>query len=195
MEHLGRKDNMVKIHGFSVHLETVDQALCKLSCVKEGASAAVPLPGGDQRLVAYLVPAGAQKPPVGEIRKELAQVLPEHMQPTVFVWMDELPCTSTGKVDRKSLPAAPRERPNLAESLVLPRDDTEESLATVWKRLLQLDEVGVEDNYFDLGGDSLSSVQMISEAERILGFTIPKNFFQKPTIANLVILFQKMEEW
>jgi acyl-coenzyme A synthetase/AMP-(fatty) acid ligase/lauroyl/myristoyl acyltransferase/acyl carrier protein len=192
MEHLGRKDNMVKVHGFSVHLETVDLALCRLLYVKEGASAAVPLPGGDRRLVAYLVPAGGEKPTVGEIRNELAQLLPEHMQPSAFVWLEQLPRTSTGKVDRKAFPPAPRERPNLGEKYLAPRDEVEGSLVEIWKRLLQLDEIGVEDNFFDLGGDSLSSVRMIVEAEKVLGFTTPKSYFQKPTIANLVELFK---EW
>jgi lauroyl/myristoyl acyltransferase/acyl carrier protein len=129
---------------------------------------------------------------VGDIRRDLAQVLPEHMQPSVFVWLEALPRTSTGKVDRKAVPPAPRERPDLGEKYVAPRDEEERSLVEVWKKLLQLDEIGVEDNFFDLGGDSLSSVRMIIEAEKVLDFTVPKCYFQKPTIANLVVLFR---EW
>jgi amino acid adenylation domain-containing protein len=194
MEHMGRKDNLVKIHGFSVHLETIDQVLCKLPYIKEAASTSFPLPTGDRRLVAYLVPVGEFKPPVGEIRREIALLLPEHMQPSGFVWMDELPHTSTGKVDRKSLPPAPRQRPDVSEKYISPRDELEESLAGIWKRLLQLDDVGVEDNFFDLGGDSLSSVQMVFEAERLFGFALPKSYFEKPTISNLAKLYRKWQE-
>ncbi len=189
LEHLGRKDNMVKIHGFSVHLETIDQALGKLPYVKEGASSACPLPGGDRRLAAYLVPAGEQKPKVGEIRNALEQQLPAHMVPSVFVWLPELPHTSTGKIDRKSLPAITRDRPNMDGRYIAPRDGLERSLVELWKQLLLLDEIGVEDDFFDLGGDSLSSVRMVVEAERLVGFTIPQSYFQEPTIANLASLF------
>lgn len=194
MEHLGRKDNMVKIHGFSVHLESVDQALMKLAYVKEAASSSDPLPGGDRRLVAYLVANHGQKPHVSEIRKEIAQYLPEHMHPSVFVWMEKLPRTSTGKVDRKALPPPPRTRPDLTNALVQPRGENEAALARVWMSLLQLDEVGVEDNFFDLGGDSLLSVQMVIEAEKLFKTKVPPSYFQEPTIAHLVVQLQKEDE-
>ncbi len=129
---------------------------------------------------------------MGELRRELSGLLPEHMQPSVFVWLEGLPRTSTGKVDRKALPPAPRVRPDVGEEMVSPRDEREAGLAEIWQRILQLDEVGVEDNFFDLGGDSLSSVQMVVEAEKKLGFTLPKCYFEKPTIANLV---EQYREW
>jgi lauroyl/myristoyl acyltransferase/acyl carrier protein len=160
--------------------------LKRLDLIQDAVTLAETLPGGDRRLVAYLVPAAGRQPTVGELRERLRQSLPEHMLPAAFVWLTSLPRTATGKPDRKSLPSPPRTRPQLESPLVVARNATESALAGVWQDLLRLEQVGVQDNFFELGGDSLLSVQMILEAERILKVRIPTAYFQRPTIAHLV---------
>lgn len=185
LELVGRKDNAVKIRGFSVNLEVVDMALQKLSFVQDAVTIVDPIQGGDKRLISYLVPRTIHKPTISEIRKELAVHLQDHMIPSLFVWLESLPRTSTGKPDRKLLPKFEHSRPSIKTALVPPRNDREKTLSDLWQNLLQLDQVGVNDNFFELGGDSLLFVRMVLEVEKTFKIKIPTKIILDVTIARL----------
>ena len=120
-----------------------------------------------------------------ELRSYLEERLPEYMIPAAFVMMEELPLTEHGKVDRRALPEPDRARPELEKDFVAPRTDTEEVLASIWSRVLGVERVGIHDNFFDLGGDSIRSIQVLSLAqERGLSLTV-QQLFQYQTIHGL----------
>jgi amino acid adenylation domain-containing protein len=188
--YLGRKDNIVRVRGFNIQLEAVEAALQKLPGILEAAAMAHGARGAEKRLVAYLVPGSAAKPSVGEIRRQLVRWLPAYMIPTIFVFLDALPRTPMERLDRRALPPPGRERPNLDTPMVEPGDDLERRLCALWRDLLGLDQVGVEDDFFLLGGDSLLSVNMALQVEETFHREIPSAFFGNPTIANLARLWR-----
>ena len=153
LEYLGRKDNIVKIRGFSIRLEDVERGLQMIAGVKECSATALTLPSGDKRLAAYIVWEPGAARPVEEIRRMLTKSLPRFMIPTVFVFPATLPRTTTGKVARAELPAPSTIRPPLQTPMVPPGSELEKKLCALWADLLQIDTVGIHDNFFDLGGD------------------------------------------
>ncbi|WP_420895000.1 AMP-binding enzyme, partial [Sorangium cellulosum] len=114
---------------------------------------------GDKRLVAYLVARDAAQPSVAELRNHLQGELPDYMIPAGFMWIDALPLSFNGKVDRKALPAPEVARPEQSAAYAPPRTRTEEQIASVWASLLQIERIGIHDNFFTLGGDSILAVQ------------------------------------
>src|SRR5207302_609693 len=139
---------------------------------------------GHKRLLAYLVPANGTLPELGELRQHVAAKLPEYMVPHAWVFLDALPLSPNGKLDRKALPA-PEGRPELESGYVAPRDEAEAILAEIWSGVLRIDQVGVHDNFFELGGDSILSIQVVARAaEHGLRLT-SKLLFQHQTIAQL----------
>src|SRR5213075_1180303 len=119
---------------------------------------------GDKRLVAYIVPV-QDTPSVTELRQHLMQKLPDYMVPAVFVFLKALPLTTNGKVDRRALPSPNHARPDLKIDFLAPRTEKENALAHIWSEVLEVDQVGVLDNFFDLGGDSIRSITILSRAE------------------------------
>jgi amino acid adenylation domain-containing protein len=186
LEHFGRKDFVVKIRGYTIQLEAIDAALKNMAGIRDAAAIAFQPEEGGKRLVAYLTPESGNRPTVGEIRRVLSTHLPDYMLPSVFIWLDELPRTPSGKVDRKKLPSPSGVRPEIGVEYVAPRTALEEQIASIWRSLLQLERVGVEDNYFDLGGDSLMALEMAGKVERLTRQALPLRFFENPTIARLM---------
>jgi amino acid adenylation domain-containing protein len=160
MFHLGRKDMMVKVRGYRVELSEVEVALSELDSVSE----AVVMPRKDKKdhpyLVAYWIPASESPPTISSLRRSLADTLPEYMIPSSFVRMKKFPVAQNGKINREALPEPSCQRPALNTPFVAPRNPTEEKLAQIWSEVLDLDEVGVYDSFFDLGGDSLKATLM-----------------------------------
>src|SRR6185295_14819041 len=145
------------------------------------------------RLVAYVV-ASDSEPTVDALRAALAQSLPEHMVPALFVFLPALPKTAGGKPDRRALPAPDAIRPELAAGYVAPRTAAEATLAAVWAEVLRLDRVGVHDNFFSLGGDSILSLRAVALAgQRGLAVTLP-DLFRAPTVADLARLTEGLAE-
>ncbi|MGH7831048.1 MAG: phosphopantetheine-binding protein, partial [Candidatus Binatia bacterium] len=118
--------------------------------------------GGEKRLVAYVVPKQDSLPSVSELRRSLQERLPDYMVPAAFVVMDSLPLLPNGKIDRRALPSPGRARPNLETALVPPRNPTEQELTRIWTEVLDLDSIGVNDSFLDLGGHSLMATRIIS---------------------------------
>ncbi|WP_344021265.1 amino acid adenylation domain-containing protein [Streptomyces luteireticuli] len=184
VEYLGRTDDQVKIRGFRIELGEIEAALTDLPAVAQAAVVARPLaPGGARQLVAYAVPAAGATPDPQELRDALAGRLPEHMVPVVVALLDALPLSVNGKLDRKALPepgrtarpASPREE----------RNSPAAAMAAVFAQVLGLRDVGEDENFFALGGDSIVSIQLVSAARKA-GFTVAaKDVFQHPTPAAL----------
>jgi amino acid adenylation domain-containing protein len=187
--YLGRLDDQVKIRGFRIELGEVGSVLARHTAVREAAVVACEDAPGDRRLVAYVVPRG-DAPTTAELRDHLRRTLPEHMVPATFVTLDALPLTSSGKVDRKALPLPGSERPDLGVAFVAPRTPVEETLARAWREALRVERVGVHDNFFALGGDSLLSIRATLAAASNGVPLKPKHLFERQTIAELAPLFE-----
>jgi amino acid adenylation domain-containing protein/non-ribosomal peptide synthase protein (TIGR01720 family) len=177
---VGRADDQVKIRGFRVELGEIEAALLAEPDVAEAVVVARQDPGGPKRLVGYVVPAPGGDP--SRLRERLAATLPDYMVPAAFVTLAALPLNANAKVDRRALPdPAPEAGPDFVE----PRTDAERALADIWRSVLRVPEVGVEDNFFSLGGDSILSIQVVSRA-RAAGLELtPRDLFAHPTIATL----------
>ena len=185
IEFVGRVDHQVKIRGFRIELGEIEAALSSHPGVREAVVAANS-EGRSKRLVAYVVAVGGANLAAGEIKKYLTVKLPEYMVPTAIVLMDELPLTSSGKVDRNRLPEPERLRPELKASYVKPRTEIEERLTEIWANLLELDRIGVNDNFFELGGHSLLATQAVSQIRREFRIELPlKALFETPSIAEV----------
>ncbi|GGW11093.1 non-ribosomal peptide synthetase [Streptomyces libani subsp. rufus] len=181
---VGRADDQIKIRGFRVEPAEIEALLTAHPAVAE-AVVSLYQDAGRKRLAAHLVPAaGTDLPGATELRAHLAAALPDYMLPAAFVTVAELPLTANGKVDRRRLPApdwsAGGDRAHRA-----PRTETERVLAGIWAELLGVERVGVDDNFFTLGGDSILSIQVVSRA-RTAGLALtPRDLFRHPTVAEL----------
>ena len=141
---------------------------------------------GNKQLVGYVIPREDESPTAEDLRHFLKQKLPEYMVPAHFVFLNSIPLTPNGKIDRKALPAPDRTRPELDKAFVAPRTPTEELLAEIWVELLDLERVGVHDNFFDLGGHSLLATQAVSRMREAFQVEIPlRRLFEVPTVAGL----------
>jgi amino acid adenylation domain-containing protein len=193
--HRGRKDLHVKIRGYSVELAEIEAALMELDAVKQAAVTTKEQTPGNQVVVAYLVPTGQWTLNVNAIRKALAVKLPEYMIPSAFVFLASLPLIGPGKVNFRALPDPGRVRPDLETLFVAPRTEIEKDLAKIWCEVLSLDQVGIQDNFFDLGGHSLVAARLFAEIEKTLGRRLPLGtIFQAPTIEQLAGIVVQ-EEW
>ena len=182
IEFLGRVDHQVKIRGFRIELGEIEAALGQHPAVREAVVLAREDMPGEKRLVAYVVGNST----ADELRGFLKDKLPEYMVPAVFVPLDALPLLSNGKTDRRALPEPDRTRPELDEAFAAPRTPTEELLAGIWAQLLDLERVGVHDNFFDLGGHSLLATQAVSRIREAFQIELPlRLLFEVPTVAGL----------
>ncbi|MCP4654544.1 MAG: hypothetical protein GY856_03890, partial [bacterium] len=140
--------------------------------------------GGTRQLVAYVVRTPEAELEAGDARGFLAQSLPDYMVPSAWVFLDALPWTPGGKIDRKALPAP--ERRSAEEGYVAPATPTEELVAGIWAAVLGFERVGVDDNFFELGGHSLLATQVISRVREAFGVELPvQKLFEAPTVARL----------
>jgi non-ribosomal peptide synthetase component F len=189
LQHLGRKAFRVKIRGFRVELEEVEASLAQDPTVKEAAVDAREDEAGNTQLIAYIVCAEERKPTVSALRRFLGATLPEYMVPSVFVFLNSLPLTPLGKVDRRSLPPPGRDRPELDTVFVGPGTEVEASLAEIWQQVLHVDSVGIHDNFFDLGGNSVRLAEVNRKASELLRTEISLiEMFRYPTISSLAQL-------
>ena len=179
---LGRTDNQVKIRGYRVELGEVEAALRAHPDVSAALAVMREDVPGDRRLVAYVV----GRADADALRDHLRATVPEYMIPGAFVTLDALPRTPTGKLDPKTLPAP--EYGAAGDRYVAPRTPVEETLAAIWADVLRAERVGVEESFFELGGDSILSIQVVSRARRAGVAITPRQLFEHPTIAGLASL-------
>ncbi|RLK61737.1 non-ribosomal peptide synthase protein (TIGR01720 family)/amino acid adenylation domain-containing protein [Actinokineospora cianjurensis] len=182
VEYLGRTDDQVKIRGFRIEPGEIEAALLARPGIREAAVVARE-DGGHRRLVAYLV---ADAFDTNELRAALKGTLPDYMVPAAFVGLDRLPMTRNGKLDKAALPAP--EFSAAEAEYVAPRDETEELLAQLWADALGTERVGVTDNFFALGGDSILSIQIVSRARQAGLRLTSRDVFVNQTIAELALV-------
>lgn len=190
---VGRADGQVKIRGFRIEVGEIMGILAQHPGIQNCVVLPVEdLPGG-KRLVAYMVAAeGAEPVAADTLRGFVRQHLPEYMLPTYFVWLDALPVNANGKLDRSALPR-PTGRPDLATGYVAPSTPLERQLATIWCELLGLSEVGVEDRFFDLGGDSLRTLRLATRLRQDLSLDVAVvQLFEHTTIRELTAYLDTM---
>ncbi|MFD7712521.1 amino acid adenylation domain-containing protein [Streptomyces sp. NPDC059786] len=182
--YLGRSDDQVKVRGFRIEPGEVEAALAKHPRVS-AAAARVAEHDGHKRLVAYAVPdGGGDLPDSADLRAFLARTLPDHLVPALVVPLRRLPLGATGKLDRRALPEPVWSAPTVSGDRP-PRTPAEQTLAAIWAEVLGVPEVGAEDNYFALGGDSILGIQIVSAARRAGLVLTPRHLFTHPTIAEL----------
>ena len=167
-EYLGRADQQVKIRGFRVELGEIETALMAHSAIRQ-AAVLLRSDEGNERLVGYLVADGAERPSPAALKAHLSETLPEHMVPAAFVFVPDIPLTVNGKLDRAALPAPGRARPETAAPYAAPRNALERRFAETVADVFQIDIVGIDDNFFDLGGNSL----LVAELHRRLVRDLP----------------------
>ncbi|MFY9570905.1 MAG: AMP-binding protein, partial [Blastocatellia bacterium] len=185
IQYLGRIDDQVKIRGFRIELGEIESAVNQHPSIGEAAVIACGEDSGEKRLIAYFVCNEQDVVGAIELRRYLKEKLPEYMLPSAFVMMDKLPLTTNGKLNRTALPVPGMIRPDLDEDLEEAVTPEEQALAEIWAKVLRLEKVGVNDNFFMLGGDSIRTIQVRSMAqERGLDFTL-QHLFQHQTIRGL----------
>ncbi|HVQ37532.1 MAG TPA: amino acid adenylation domain-containing protein, partial [Pyrinomonadaceae bacterium] len=195
IEYLGRLDEQVKVRGFRIELGEIEGVLLRHPHVREAAVLLLSDDQGHKRLVGYIVPRDA--PGSGdnvtsetrlvskELRHYLASRLPDYMVPAVFVMLDHLPLSPSGKLDRRSLPHPDLMADISPRSLVAPRNERERVIAGIWADVLRRDQIGVHDNFFEIGGDSIISIQIVARAHKAGLRLTPKQMFQFQTVAEL----------
>ncbi len=187
IEYLGRADNQVKVRGYRIELGEVEIAISKNNAVAQVAVTVREDEPGDKRLVAYIVPSENSKLTVADIRKTISGNLPEYMMPSSFVFLNTLPKTPSGKIDRKSLPKPDEKRPEIGTLFVQAATPDEIAISRLWSKLLRIDRVGIDDNFFDLGGNSLLALQAIAILRQENGMDIPVvKLYQQPTVRGLL---------
>ncbi|MGS2738242.1 amino acid adenylation domain-containing protein [Sinomicrobium sp. M5D2P17] len=189
---LGRQDGQVKINGFRVELGEVETILQLSPLVKQGLVLTIEDDNRNKRLVAYVVANDVFDKE--ELQKHLRAHLPEYMVPSIFIEIDKIPLSSNGKVDRKALPSVdPNE---IAErEFTAPSDETEHKLAEIWIKLLNINKVGVHDNFFEVGGNSLTMIQLTHKINMVFDRDIQLiHIMKNPTIAEIKILINGYEE-
>ena len=193
IEYLGRIDDQVKIRGFRIELGEIESVLGEHPLVREASVMAREDVPGAKRLVAYLV-TQQPAPEVSALRDHLKKKMPEYMVPAAFVFLEKMPLTNNGKIDRKALPIPEQQRPLLSERFVPARTEAEKKLAAIWSKVLRVAQVGVNDNFFELGGDSILSIQIISLARSEKIKLTPSLLFQHQTIGELAAVAEVADD-
>ncbi|MEC3980970.1 non-ribosomal peptide synthetase [Amycolatopsis sp. H20-H5] len=191
LEYLGRRDNQVKLRGFRIELGEIESVLAEHDAVRQAAVVVREDRPGVRQLVGYLVAGHEGEFDIGQLRTWAGERLPEYMVPQAFVVLDALPLTTNGKFDEKALPAP--ELTAVGESRAA-STDAEKVLAEVFTEVLALPEVGVDANFFELGGDSIMSIKVVSQARRAGLVITPREVFEHRSVAGLALVARPVDE-
>jgi amino acid adenylation domain-containing protein/non-ribosomal peptide synthase protein (TIGR01720 family) len=194
LEYLGRIDNQVKVRGFRVEPGEIEATLDEHPAVRESVVVAREEASGDKRLVGYVIAKNSESFSAEDLRNHLQQRLPEYMLPAAIVQMERLPLTLNGKIDRRALPPLDEVAIRPQKIFEAPRTETEQMLATIWSEVLGISPVGINDNFFEVGGDSILSIQIVVRAKEAGIYLTPKQLFQHQTIAELAQLTGTLPE-
>jgi amino acid adenylation domain-containing protein len=191
LEYLGRSDDQVKIRGYRIELGEIESALRRHPAVAEATATVREDQPGHKQLAAYIVPADRATPPApAQLRAHLARFLPEYMVPTAVVTLDRLPLSPNGKIDRRGLPA-PEAGPQPGARHTAPRTDTESVIAGIWADVLGTGQVGIHDNFFDLGGESVMSLAVAARVKTAFDVALtPREVLMTRTVARLAELVE-----
>jgi len=197
IEFVGRVDNQIKLRGFRIELGEIEAALLELEDVKDGVVICREDRPDDKQIIAYYVDnnENSTEERSNEIRSNIERIirsqLPDHMVPTAFVKMQELPLNPNGKVDRKALPQPDIRTHVRNEKFESPRDHLERTLASIWQQLLGVEQIGVHDNFFELGGHSLLGISMFEQIKKQFDQELSLSaLFQAPTVAKLASMLK-----
>jgi len=185
LEYLGRSDDQVKIRGYRIELGEIEAAIAALPSVLSCAVAAREDEPGKKRLVAYLVAQDGQTSSADELRAALKATLPDHMVPAQFVYLGALPLTPNGKADRRALPEPERVavRPTNGRR---PTTKTEQAVTAIWSELFKVPSPGLDDDFFEMGGDSLTGVGLLVRVKATFGVNLElASLFERSTISGL----------
>lgn len=183
---LGRLDGQVKFYGRRIELGEIEAFLRQNQEVSQAAAAVRSDASGNYRLVGYIVPIDGKRPAVESLRGFLQERLPDYMLPQVFVNLDALPLTHSGKIDRNALPDLGRQRPQMHSPYIPPANEQEKILCDIWGQVLGLDMVGTKDGFFDLGGTSILSIRLVDRIRQAMGVDLPVvKIFQYPNVSLL----------
>jgi amino acid adenylation domain-containing protein len=197
LEHLGRKDSQIKIRGFRVDPAEIEAVLQQYPGVKNSAVIARELKHtpGNLQLVAYIESEDCSTLVKKVVRSFLASQLPDYMVPTLIVLLDKLPLTPTGKVNRLTLPEPETLGQGLEQSYIAPRDSIEVQLVKIWEKVLKTRPIGVQDDYFELGGNSLLAAQLFTQVEKTFGKKLPlATLFQAATVEDQANILRQ-DDW
>ena len=195
LEFLGRLDHQVKVRGYRIELGEVESRIAEHERVQDTVALALDDATGVKRLVAYVVPHNGCELTVADLRGFLKERLPDYMVPSVIVFLDRMPLTSHGKIDRANLPHPDGAMDDLEASYVAPRNAVEEVLASIWSELLGVTRVGVMTHFFDLGGHSLLATQMISRVRDTFQINVPMDkLFEVGTISDMSRVLAEHEQ-
>ena len=187
IEFIGRMDNQFKIHGYRIEPGEIESTLSNHADVVRAIVSTVQYNASDKRIIAYIVPREKKQNLVKELKEFLTKNLPHYMMPSYFIVMDEIPLQLNGKVNYKALPK-PNAIRDIQRQYIAPRNDIEMNLTKIWSEIFKLEEIGVRDNFFDLGGYSLLAVRLFNAIEKIMGVRIPlSHIFEAPTIEQQAI--------
>jgi amino acid adenylation domain-containing protein len=194
LEILGRSDYQIKLRGIRMEPGEIEAALRKAPGVREGVVVARELGKSEKSLVAYIVSNSLQTPNKAEIRRFLQTKLPDYMVPSVFVVLDALPVNINQKVDRQALPLPTPDDLAGSQQFVAPRDEVEQQLTEIWETALGISPIGVEDDFFEIGGDSLQSIALMMKIEEAFGKTLPlSTLLTEPTIAQMADVLRESQ--
>jgi amino acid adenylation domain-containing protein len=186
IEFIGRSDYQVKIRGFRIELAEIEALLTQYPQVREAVVVARKSETGDKRLIAYLVPANSEAIDLNALNQFLRDNLPDYMLPSSFAILEALPLTPNGKVNRQALPAPEELSQQIKGNITAPRTPVEEVLAGIWIKVLDVKQVGIEQNFFALGGHSLLATQVISQIREAFQVELPlRSLFESPTLFEL----------
>lgn len=193
-ECLGRNDSQVKVRGYRIELGEIESALVKHTGIKEAAVIARKDEYDETNLVGYFVQNTSDALSVTDLKTYLRLSLPEYMVPAFLVEMDALPRTPNQKIDRNALPEPEGQRPALEDTYEAPRTPVEQTISEVWADVLQIEKVGIQDNFFDLGGHSLQATRVIARLREPLQYDVPlRLFFENPTISDLALAITELQ--
>lgn len=183
MEYLGRIDQQVKIRGNRVETGEIERQMMLVEDIREPLVVVREDEKGNNYLCAYMRLVEGKGLNITELREALLKVMPEYMVPSHFIAVERFPVTATGKVDRRKLPLPEGLRPMLTAAYAAPGNEIQRAIAAIWKEVLNVDKVGIHDNFFDLGGTSLDIVRLNSRLKEALAADIPVVIlFEYPTI-------------
>ncbi|MEM7591063.1 MAG: alpha/beta fold hydrolase [Cyanobacteria bacterium P01_A01_bin.83] len=194
LEFRGPIDNQVKIRGFRIELGEIETVLTQHPDISETVVIVREDIPGDKRLIAYVVPRQEQ-PHSSNLRSFLKELLPNYMVPSAFVFLNTMPLTPNGKIDRRALPVPDHSNQETSNTFVVPQDKLESHLIQIWSQVLNIKPIGVRDNFFELGGNSLQAVSLFAQIEKQFGKKLPlATLFQSGTVAEIAQIIRQ-EKW
>ncbi len=191
VEVLGRIDHQVKLRGVRIELEEIENQLLQFDMIKEAVVVAREDEANNKYLCAYIIGVEGQKLEVAKIREHLQKILPDYMVPSNFMQLDQMPITPNGKIDRKALPE-PEQNLSMGTEYVGPRNEIEEKLVNIWSEILETEGIGINHNFFMLGGHSLNAITLVGKIYKEFNVKIPLiEIFKRPTLKEISEYIQK----